>query len=105
MSLRKMIMLLSCAFVFTVVAAVWPAAAQSPSTQEQRDAEIRKCQHRFDRKDADHDGVLSMDEFMTRREGKPKLSRTFHSKDVDNSGALTIEEFCGGRRRAMRTTQ
>jgi Ca2+-binding EF-hand superfamily protein len=105
MSLPKMIMLLAGAFVFTVVAAVWPAAAQSPSAQEQREAQIKKCQHRFDRRDANRDGVLSMEEFMVRREGKPKLDKAFYSKDVDNSGALTAEEFCDGRRRAMRVTQ
>ena len=101
----KMIMLLAGAFVFTVVAAVLPVAAQSPSVQEQRDAQIQKCQHQFDRKDANHDGFLSMDEFMSRRNVKPQLGKVFHSRDVDNSGALTIEEFCGGRRRAMRVAQ
>jgi heme A synthase len=55
------------------------------------------CQDRFDALDANHDGKLTLEEFMATAHHRRNPEERFKALDVNNHGYLTKEEFCSGR--------
>lgn len=94
MSRRGMII---CALVFMVlVGSGWVAAQTTPSQQAQPGPRMM-CSDRFDALDANHDGVVTKEEFMAAGHGGGRPEEVFKSRDANNDGQLTRDEFCAGK--------
>jgi len=57
------------------------------------------CEERFDALDANHDGKLTLEEFMAAPHRKGKGEERFKAMDVNGHGYITKEEFCSGQGR------
>ncbi len=66
---------------------------------------MMRCQERFDAMDTNHDGTISMEEFMAVKHPGGRGEQVFKRRDTNQDGNLTKEEFCSqkGRGRAGRT--
>ena len=79
--------------IITIVTGL--ASAQDQSSSSPAGAGKARCQGRFDTMDANHDGVVTKDEFMSgrHRAGAAREER-FNAKDANGDGTLTKDEFC-----------
>jgi Ca2+-binding EF-hand superfamily protein len=57
------------------------------------------CQDRFDTLDANHDGKLTLEEFMATPHHRGNPEEMFKTMDVNGKGYVTKEEFCSARGR------
>ncbi len=55
------------------------------------------CQERFDALDTNHDGKLTLEEFMAAPHHRGKAEQRFKAMDVNGHGYITKEEFCAGK--------
>ena len=55
------------------------------------------CQERFDALDTNHDGKLTLEEFMAAPHNGGDAEQKFKAMDVNGHGYITKEEFCSGR--------
>ncbi len=55
------------------------------------------CQQRFNTLDADHDGKLTIAEFMSFQHSRNNPEQVFDSMDVNGRGYVTKDEFCARR--------
>ncbi|SPF47445.1 Putative signal transduction protein with EFhand domain (modular protein) [Syntrophobacter sp. SbD1] len=55
------------------------------------------CQERFDALDTNHDGKLTLEEFMAAPHDKGNPEQMFKTMDVNGHGYITKEEFCSGQ--------
>lgn len=55
------------------------------------------CEDRFDSMDTNHDGHLTLEEFMAAPHHKGNPEKRFKAMDVNGHGYLTKEEFCANR--------
>ena len=74
-----------------------PAPALAPAAGTARTAGPR-CADNFKLFDANHDGVVSKDEFMAQRHWRGDPEQIFAARDKNGDGVLTEEEFCSGPR-------
>ncbi|MGO9018969.1 MAG: EF-hand domain-containing protein [Syntrophobacteraceae bacterium] len=89
----KLVVLAGLVTVFLIAGAAfaqWQGAQGSPRMS---------CQERFDALDTNHDGKLTLEEFMAapHRRGNPE--EMFKAMDVNGHGYITKDEFCSGRGR------
>ena len=59
------------------------------------------CQERFDALDTNHDGKLTMEEFMAAPHHRGNPEERFKAMDVNGHGYITKEEFCSGMGRGQ----
>jgi Ca2+-binding EF-hand superfamily protein len=80
-----------------LMAAFLTAGAAFAQWQGGQGSHRMSCQDRFDAMDTNHDGKLTMEEFMAapHRRGNPE--ERFKAMDVNGRGYITKEEFCSGR--------
>ncbi len=55
------------------------------------------CQERFDALDTNHDGKLTLEEFMAAPHNRGNAEQMFKAMDVNVHGYITKEEFCSGQ--------
>jgi hypothetical protein len=82
--------------VFALLGTAW-AADQSQQNEQAQPRPMMKCQERFDALDTNHDGVVTMDEFMAVKHPGGRAQEIFTSRDINGDGKLTKEEFCSGK--------
>ncbi len=73
------------------------AATQNQTVEPGRPAPKMMCRDRFDSMDRNHDGVVTMEEFMSVRHPGGRGDRIFKARDTNGDGVLTKEEFCSGK--------
>lgn len=49
----------------------------------------------FPLRDANHDGVITLEEFMAKAPGSKEMKERFEQRDTNHDGVLTLEEFTG----------
>ncbi len=87
----KLVVLMGLATVFVIAGAAfaqWQGGQGSPRMN---------CQERFDALDANHDGQLTLEEFMAAPHHRGNPEEMFKAMDVNGHGYLTKDEFCSGR--------
>jgi len=47
----------------------------------------------FNKKDTNHDGFLSKEEFMAKRKNQARAEKAFNRKDTNHDGKLSLGEF------------
>ncbi len=62
------------------------------------------CQERFDALDTNHDGKLTLEEFMAAPHNRGNAEQMFKAMDVNGHGYITKEEFCSGQGMGRRGT-
>jgi hypothetical protein len=75
-------------------------AAQGPPAQSGQKPAMG-CSDRFDALDANHDGVVTKDEFMAAPHRRQDADQMFKTRDLSGDGTLTRDEFCSGRGAGM----
>jgi len=55
------------------------------------------CQERFDALDTNHDGKLTLEEFLAAPHDRGDAEQKFKAMDVNGHGYITKEEFCAGQ--------
>lgn len=85
------------ALVVVVMVGIGWAADQSQTGQPGQRAPRMMCQDRFDAMDANHDGVVTRDEFMAVGHPGGRGQEVFKSRDTNGDGVLTKDEFCAGK--------
>jgi len=55
------------------------------------------CQERFDALDTNHDGKLTLEEYMEAPHNRGDAEQKFKALDVNGHGYITKEEFCSGQ--------
>ncbi|MEO0018253.1 MAG: hypothetical protein RLZZ522_1536 [Verrucomicrobiota bacterium] len=64
----------------------------------------KPCPERaFKRKDKDHDGMLTKEEFIAKAKDAAKAGERFTKRDKDSDGKLTRAEFRGKRAKTAKT--
>ena len=87
----KLIALMGLAAVFLIAGT---AVAQWQGGQG---AQRMGCQERFDALDTNHDGKLTLEEFMATPHNRGNAKEMFKAMDVNGHGYITKEEFCSGQ--------
>ncbi len=87
----KLVVLVGLATVFLIAGM---AFAQSQGGQG---AQRMGCQERFDALDTNHDGKLTLEEFLAAPHNRGDAEQKFKAMDVNGHGYITKEEFCSGQ--------
>jgi len=85
--------------ILTGMSCVGWAADQSQGAQPGQPVPRMMCHDRFDAMDANHDGVLTKEEFMAVGHPGGRPEEVFKSRDTDGDGAVSKDDFCAGKGR------
>jgi Ca2+-binding EF-hand superfamily protein len=86
----KLVVVVELMMVFLIV------GAASAQWQGGQGSARMSCQERFDALDTNHDGKLTMEEFMAAPHHRGNPEERFKAMDVNGHGYITKEEFCSG---------
>jgi len=89
----KMVVLVGLVTVFLIAGAAFAQGQGGQGSQRM------SCQDRFDALDSNHDGKLTLQEFMAAPHHRGNPEEMFKAMDVNGHGYLTKDEFCSGRGR------
>jgi hypothetical protein len=95
---------------FIVFIALWALAMPlSAYSSEQNQQQVQpcpaggkatprlQCYERFKSMDTNHDGAVTLEEFITIQHHRGYPEKIFKSKDINKDGSLTQEELCAGK--------
>ncbi len=83
--------LLAAAFIFGIF------CSEGRSQIRETGKPAMQCEKNFDTMDADHDGLVTKDEFAAFEHKRKNADEIFKARDADHDGKLTKEEFCTGK--------
>jgi len=87
---------LSTFILLVLLGSGWVAAQNQPSQPSQPGPRMM-CKDRFNTMDANHDGVITREEFMAVKHPGGHGEEVFKSRDANGDGVLSQNEFCAGK--------
>ncbi len=97
----KKSLLLSTLILTASIALLGSDLARAEDAAKKPDHAAKK----FEKRDSDKNGSLSLDEFKSGAKDPAKAEKAFKNKDANNDGGITLEEFSAKKEKSNKKKQ